>query len=432
MQPKIRAAVSRRKLLAGLVLGPLALSGCLPVRQGGASQGRVVIVGGGFGGATAARLLRQQAPQLDVTLVEPSRHFYTCPFSNLVVAGLRPISDIRQDYTGLMAAGVRHVRRRAIDIDPVSRQLVLDDGSRLAYDRLILSPGIDLRWDAIEGYDATAAEQVPHAWKAGPQTLLLRRQLEAMPEGGAVIISVPDNPYRCPPGPYERASLIAHYLSRHKPRAKLLILDSKDRFSKQSLFMNAWQSQHADRIEWVGLSGDGRVVRVDPARREVETDFASRHRASVLNVIPPQKAGQVAARLGLVDATGWVPVNPETFESRRAAGVYVVGDACIAAPMPKSGFSAGMQARSAVAAIIADLTGQSVTAPGLSNICYSLVAPDYAISVGGQYHVDGGELLLTAGTDHLSPLQASMPLRRSEALAASGWYRATTAEIWGH
>jgi len=432
MKQRNISAVSRRTLLAGLMLSPLLLGGCRRMLSGRPSEGRVVIIGGGFGGATAARLLRQQAPQLDVTLVEPANRFYTCPFSNLVLAGLLPLQAIAQDYAALIRAGVRHQRQQALDIDPIRKQVILDDGTRIEYDRLIVSPGIDLRWDAIEGYDAAAAERVPHAWKAGPQTLLLRRQLEAMPDGGSVIISVPANSYRCPPGPYERASLIAHYLSRHKPRSKVLILDSKDRFSKQALFTSAWKDLYGDRVEWVGLSDDGKVVRVDPARREVETDFSSRHRAAVLNVIPPQQAGRIAVTAGLTDASGWVPVDPHTFESRHAAGIHVVGDACIAAPMPKSGFAAGMQARAAVANIVGELTGQDVAAPQLSNICYSLIKPEYAISVAGQYGVDQGVLTLRPGTDHLSPLEASPRLRQLEAHSAEGWYRAATTEIWGH
>ncbi|MET3999717.1 NAD(P)/FAD-dependent oxidoreductase [Marinobacterium sp. MBR-109] len=432
MKQRNISAVSRRTLLAGLMLSPLLLGGCQHMLPGRPSEGRVVIIGGGFGGATAARLLRQQAPQLDVTLVERANRFYTCPFSNLVLAGLLPLQAIAQDYATLIRAGVRHQRQQALDIDPIRKQVILADGTRIEYDRLIVSPGIDLRWDAIEGYDAAAAEQVPHAWKAGPQTLLLRRQLEAMPDGGSVIISVPANPYRCPPGPYERASLIAHYLSRHKPRSKVLILDSKDRFSKQALFTSAWKDLYGDRVEWIGLSDDGKVVRVDPTRREVETDFSSRHRAAVLNVIPPQQAGRIAVTAGLTDASGWVPVDPHTFESRHAAGVHVIGDACIAAPMPKSGFAAGMQARAAVAAIIGELTGQDVAAPQLSNICYSLIKPEYAISVAGQYEANQGALVLRPGTDHLSPLEASPRLRQSEARSAESWYRAATAEIWGH
>jgi len=431
MSRKTLTALSRRKLLAGLMLSPWLLSGCGSERPRPASQGRVVVVGGGFGGATAARLLRQQAPELEVMLIEPAERFYTCPFSNLVLAGLRPLDSIAQSYAGLVRAGVQHLRQWALDIDPVKRQVVLADGRRIEYDRMILSPGIDFRWDAIEGYDAAAAERVPHAWKAGAQTQLLRRQLEAMPDGGNVIISVPAMPYRCPPGPYERASLIASYLSRHKPRSKLLILDSKDRFSKQALFMSAWESLYGDMLEWVGLSDDGRVVRVDPQRREVETDFASHHRAAVLNVIPPQKAGQIAARAGLVDASGWVPVDPDTFEARQAAGIHVIGDACIAAPMPKSGFAAGMQARVAVTAVINALTGQDRPPPPLSNICYSLVQPEYAISVAGQYRVEEGALALVPGTGHLSPLQATLRQRQAEALSAEGWYRQVTGEIWG-
>lgn len=424
------ASVSRRELVKGLLLSPLLLGGCSFVPRRSATA-RVVVIGGGFGGATAARELRRSAPQLDVILVEPAARFYTCPFSNLVVAGLIPLQRIEQTYGALVRSGVRHLRQQAVDIDPVGQYVVLADGGRVEYDRLILSPGIEMRWDAIEGYDAAAAEQVPHAWKAGAQTLLLRQQLEAMPDGGQVIITVPANPYRCPPGPYERASLIAHYLSRHKPRSNLLILDGKDRFSKQALFMSAWKKLYGERLEWVGLSDDGNVVRVDPQRREVETDFSTRHRAAVLNVIPPQKAGFIAARSGLVDDSGWVPVDPLTFESRLAPGIHVIGDACIAAPMPKSGFAAGMQARAAVTAIVAELTGEVLPAPALANVCYSLVKPGYGISVSGQYAIEEGAMALRAGTAQLSPVDASSALRQAEADSAEGWYRNVTGQIWG-
>lgn len=390
---------------------------------------RVVVVGGGFGGATAAKYLKRSAPNLDVTLIEPNKVFYTCPFSNLHLAGMRTMESIGHNYDELRQMGVRVLHTTAQDVDPVSRKVSLGDGGSISYEKLLLSPGIDIRWNAIEGYDEAAAELVPHAWKAGDQTRLLRKQLEAMDDGGLFVLSAPANPFRCPPGPYERASLVAHYLSQHKPRSKVLILDSKDNFSKQGLFTQGWRDVHGDRIEWVGLSGDGKVVRVDAAKREVETEFGTRHKASVLNVVPPQKAGFIADRAGVTNESGWVPVDPVTFESTQVKDIYVVGDASIAAPMPKSGFAANTQGKVAAAAIIAALEGTPVLEPTWANTCYSLISPDYGISVAGVYQIRDGEIKETSGG--LSAGDASPATRRLEAEYAFGWYNAIAQDTWG-
>ncbi len=423
---------SRRTLLKGLgaaSLLPLA-SGCGTKSGDSASGPRVVVVGGGFGGATAAKYLKRFWPDLQVTLVEPKAVFYTCPFSNLVLAGERSMDSIAHNYDELTNRyGVRVIHARAEDVDPVAHSVTLDTGDTLAYDRLLLSPGIDIRWDALEGYDRAAAELAPHAWQAGEQTLLLRRQLEAMDENGLFIITAPADPFRCPPGPYERAALVAHYLVRHKPRAKVLILDAKDNFSKQGLFTNSWQEVYGDRIEWVGRSGDGRVQRVDAARREVETEFGSRHRASVLNVIPPQKAGFIADRAGVTDASGWVPVNPHTFASTQVENIYVVGDATVAAPMPKSGFVASTQAKVAAAAIISSLAGTPRLDARWVNTCYSLINPEYGISIAHVYDVQNEQIAIASGG--LSPVTAPDTTRRLEAQYAYSWYDAITQDTWG-
>ncbi|MBN9341632.1 MAG: NAD(P)/FAD-dependent oxidoreductase, partial [Comamonadaceae bacterium] len=337
---------TRRTVLASA----LALPAFVHAR---AEAAHVVVVGGGFGGATAARYLCLRAPGVRVTLVEPAERFHTCPFSNLYLAGLRTWDSIGHGYAGLRAAGVEVVHARAEDVNTAARTLRLSSGQTLRWDRLVLSPGVDMRWNALEGYDEAAAKRAPHAWKAGPQTLLLRRQLEAMPDGGRFVMAIPDNPFRCPPGPYERAAMVAHYLKRHKPRSKVLLLDAKDSFSKQALFQQGWKALYGDMIEWVKQSDDGQVLRVDAARLEVETAFGTRHKADVLNVIPPQKAGFIAERAGVTDASGWVPVKAESFESRRVAGIYALGDATIAAPIPKSGFAANTQGKVAAAAIAA-------------------------------------------------------------------------------
>lgn len=424
---------SRRDLLKlmGLASALPMLGACSTLGGTGSKKlsARVVVVGGGFGGATAAKYLKRSAPGLEVTLIEPKKIFYTCPFSNMVLAGMRPMESIGHNYDELRQLGVNVIHTTAQDVDPVSRTVSLGDGSSIRYEKLLLSPGIDIRWNAIEGYDQAAAEKVPHAWKAGDQTLLLRRQMEAMDDGGVFILSAPANPFRCPPGPYERASLVAHYLSQHKPRSKVLILDAKDNFSKQGLFTQSWREVHGDRIEWVGLSGDGKVVRVDADRREVETEFGTIHKASVLNVVPPQKAGFIADRAGVTDESGWVPVDPVTQESTQVRDIYVVGDATIAAPMPKSGFVANAQGKVAAAAIIASLEGRPVLEPTWANTCYSLINPEYGISVAGVYKVRDGVIAEVSGG--LSASDASLTTRRLEAEYAVGWYNAITQDTWG-
>ena len=420
--------VSRRAVLGGAVAGALALPAVVRAR---AASARVVVVGGGFGGATAARHLKLRAPDLRVTLVEPARRFHTCPFSNHYLAGLRDWDSLGHGYDGLRAAGVEVVHAAAEDVDAGGRSLRLSTGQRLRWDRLVLSPGVEMRWDALEGYDEAAAELAPHAWKAGPQTRLLRRQLEAMDDGGVFLMAIPDNPFRCPPGPYERASLVAHYLKRHKPRSKILLLDAKDNFSKKALFEQGWQALYGGMIEWTGLSGDGQVLRVDAPARRVETAFGRVVRASVLNVIPPQRAGRIAERAGVTDASGWVPVKAETFESQRVPGIYAVGDATIAAPMPKSGFAANTQGKMVAAAIAADLAGQSPPTAAYLNTCYSLVGPDWGISVAGVYRAERGRVVEVPGAGGVSPLDAGAAFRVAEARHGAAWYDAISADIWG-
>lgn len=426
-------ALSRRTLLKGLGAASLLplVSACSSTGLSSSSAGRVVVVGGGFGGATAAKYIKRFNPSIDVTLVEVNRKFYTCPFSNLVLAGERSLDAIAHDYTELKEVyGVRVIHARAEDVDPVAHTVRLSTGNTLAYDRLVLSPGIDFRWNAIEGYDEAAAQLAPHAWKAGPQTTLLRQQLEAMEDGGTFIMTVPDNPFRCPPGPYERASLVAHYLSKHKPKSKVLILDAKDSFSKQGLFAQGWRELYGDRIEWVSLSNDGKVTRVDAERLEVETEFGTRHKADVLNVIPPQKAGIIAERAGVTNAGGWVPVKPQTFESEQVEDIYVIGDASIAAPMPKSGFSANAQGKVVAAAIVASLAGFDPVNPVWSNTCYSLLSPDYGITVADVYRLENNQLVAAPGGG-VSPIEASADFRKAEADYAHGWYEAIAQDTWG-
>ena len=391
---------------------------------------RVVVVGGGFAGATCARFLRRADARLDLTLVEPNPTFTACPFSNEVVAGLRDIREQHFGYQAIGAEGIKVVQAAATGIDPSGRQVHVAGGDSLPYDRLVLAPGIDFRWEAIPGYDQAAAEKMPHAWKAGEQTLLLRRQLEAMPDGGIVVMAVPANPYRCPPGPYERASLIAYYLKTQKPRSKVLILDAKDTFSKQRLFTDAWKQLYPGLLEWVSLSQGGKVISVDPGTNTVSTDF-EQYKAAVANVIPPQRAGRIADLAGVADRTGWCPINPVSFESQLQPNIHIIGDAAIAGAMPKSAFAANAQAKVCAAAVATLLKGGTPTEPVLLNTCYSLVAPDYAISVAGVYRPKGGQLTDVEGAGGTSPPQAPPQTRAREAQYAEAWFRTITNEVFG-
>lgn len=386
--------------------------------------------GGGFGGASVARQLRRLDPAIQVTLVEPNARFITCPFSNEAVVGLRDLDSLTFSYAGVVKAGVTMVQDSAAAVDPDRREVTLATGGKLAYDRLVLAPGIQLRWNAIEGYDEAASALMPHAWAAGPQTLLLRRRLQEMPDGGTVIIAVPDNPYRCPPGPYERASLIAWFLQKNKPRAKLLILDAKEKFSKQPLFQEAWDTLYPGIVKWVPGSQSGRVVRVDAKAGKVFTEF-DEYAPAVANIIPPQKAGQLAIDLGLDAGKGYCAVEPASFESRVRPGIHLVGDAIIAGAMPKSAFSANSQGKVCAAAIVALLRSKPVAEPILLNTCYSVAGPDYGFTIAGVFHPTAEGLTEIEGSGGISPLKAPPEVRRQEALYAESWYATITSEIFG-
>jgi sulfide dehydrogenase [flavocytochrome c] flavoprotein subunit len=418
---------SRRVLLGGAAASVAAAMLAAP-RVRAQARPRVVVIGGGFAGASCARALTRLAPDLAVTLIEPETSYIACPFSNAVLAGLRGIDAQTFDYEGL--DGIALLRKRAVAVDAERRRVRLDDGTDVDYARLVLAPGIELNFDALPGYHMAAAEIMPHAWKAGQQTLLLRDQLAAMPDGGTVIISAPANPFRCPPGFYERASLIAHYLKTAKPRSKLIILDAKDAFSKQRLFVAAWEELYPGLIEWVPLSAGGRVTEVDPATRTLTTEFGS-HEADVANVIPPQRAGVIARAAGVADQTGWCPIDPVTFESRLRPGIHVIGDAAIGGAMPKSAFSANAQAKACVAAVAALLMEQEPVQPKLINTCYSLVAPGYGISIAGVYQPRDGLLAEVEGAGGTSPLDAAKDVRELEAAYAEDWFRTITSEVFG-
>jgi sulfide dehydrogenase [flavocytochrome c] flavoprotein subunit len=407
---------------AALALGALGRSRPVAAK----TSGRVIVVGGGFGGATCASYLRRFDPSIEVTLIEPSARFVTCPFSNTVLGGLNSLDSITHSYDVLREKrGVQVVHDVVTAADPSGKSVTLKSGKTLSCDRLVLAPGIALNWNAIEGYDEKAAQAMPHAWQAGEQTLLLRKQIEAMRDGGVVIIAVPSPPYRCPPAPYERASLIAYYLKETKPKSKILILDANDDFPGRELFLEAWAQLYPGMIERVGAA---RVARVDPKAMTAHIASGQTFRGDVVNVIPPQQAGEVAHRAGLTGSDGWCRVSPRSFEGSRFPGVHVIGDACAAAPMPKTGFAATAQAKVVAAAIVAGLRGEKPPEPIITSSLYSLISPKYAISEVAVYRIEGDQLRQVAGG--ASPKEASKQFRLKEANYAVSWYKAITSDAF--
>jgi NADPH-dependent 2,4-dienoyl-CoA reductase/sulfur reductase-like enzyme len=429
--------LNRRTLLGAAVAVPIASAISAPWVARAQGAGRLVILGGGFGGASAARFARDVFPSLDVTLIERSQRFTTCPYGNLVLAGRRDIQSVTFGYEGLAAKGVKVVHASAEAVDADARVVRLAGGAQIPYDRLIMSPGIDLRWNAIDGYDEAASAIMPHAWAPYLQPVtLLAQQLHAMPQGGVFVMTIPDNPFRCPPGPYERISMVADYLKRKNPTAKIIALDAKNGFSKQPLFQDAWKELYGAMVEWRGASDDGKVVRVHASTKEVETEFGQRVKGDVINVIPPQMAGKIARDAGLAVESGWCPVKAESFESARAPNIYVIGDASIAAPMPKSGYVANSQAKQAVASAAASMLGGAPPTATYFNTCYSHVGEDYGISIVGVFRANGGKLVEVEGSGGISPRNATMQdarrveQRRLEAHYADGWYETITKEMF--
>lgn len=423
------ARANRRKLLKAVAAGAAAAFVPAPsIAQGGGAD--IVVIGGGFGGASCARALRQVAPKLRVTLVETNPIFTAMPHSNAVLAGLTDLKQQQFGYDRLKADGVAVVFASASGVDAEKRTVTLSDRSSLTYERLVVSPGIAFRSDAIPGYDAAAMAKMPPAYYRGGEIALLRRQLDAMEDGGAVVISSPVNPARCPPAPYERASLIAYYLKKAKPRSKVIILDSKESFTMQKLFESAWQDLYPGMIEWIGLSQGGELTEVDVNSMTLATDF-DKVTAAVANIIPAQKAGPAAEIAGVADRTGWCPVDPVTFASRLQPHIHVIGDAAIAGAMPRSASAAHSQGEICATAIAALLSGGEIATPTLSSSCYSLIAPDYAISQKGAYRPAGDQYVEAAGGIVLSPLKASREQRSSEAQEADSWFRGLTGSVFG-
>jgi sulfide dehydrogenase [flavocytochrome c] flavoprotein subunit len=421
---KVTGAATASLISASWPMGVLA--------KAGGAKSRVVVIGGGYGGATCAKYIRKLAPGVEVTLVEQNKQFVTCPFSNTVIGGLKRIEDITHSYDKLSQRhGVTVINDLATDIDAAKKTVKLKGGKTLSYDKLVVSPGIEFIWNKIEGYDEKASEIFPHAWKAGPQTLLLRRQLEGMKDGGTVIIVAPDNPYRCPPGPYERASLIANYFkTSNKAKSKIIILDPKDKFSKQSLFVNGWEAMYPGMIEWVSKSAGGTVVRVDTKGKMVENNNGFTYEGDVINVVPPHRAGTIAQKAGLADKSGWCPVDQRTFESKIHKDVHVIGDSALAGKMPKSAYAAGSQGKVCAAAVVADLGGLKMPEPSYVNTCYSFVGPEYGISVAAVYRITDKGITPVKGAGGGSPKEVDETFRNMEAVYAQGWYDSTVADMF--
>lgn len=417
----------------------LSLLGFPHLAIGQGKGGKVVIVGGGTGGATTAKYLRKMDDSIEVTLIEKNEHYYTCYMSNEVIGGDRDLESIKFGYDGLKSHGVNVVIADVTGIDADAKKVKTAD-KEFDYDKLIVSPGIDLKWDTIEGYDESVAAEIPHAWKAGEQTRLLRSQLEAMADGGTVVIAPPPNPFRCPPGPYERASQIAHYLKHNKPKSKILILDPKDAFSKMGLFTQGWKDLYGyetdnSLIEWKGGAEESGVVKVDAATRTVTTQWGDNIQADVLNIIPAQTAGQIAINAGLADDKGWCPVDLRTFESTLVKDVHIIGDASMATGMPKSGYAANSQGKVCAAAIVAALNETEMADPSYINTCYSIVGKDYGISVANVYELgtdkDSGKPKINSLSGGLTPKDASAEDRKREVEFAYSWFENITQDIFG-
>jgi len=411
----------RRLLLqaAALAMAARAAPGC------GASRARVVVVGGGFAGAACALSLRRIDATIDITLVDPEANYVSCPMSNAALVGWRSMASIEVSRAGLARAGIRIAMGRVVGIDVALQSVRLADGSTMPYDRVVVAPGIRFLWNTPEGYDEAASKRMPHAWVAGAQTELLARQLRAMDDGGVVAISVPGGLMRCPPGPFERASVFAAWLQKNKPRSKVLIFDANNHFPQQETFSAAWKELYPGKIEWIPSTDGGAVTRVDVRSTTLHTGSGA-HRVAVANVIPPQAPAQLAVDTSLASGHGWCPVDPLTFESTLVRKVHVIGDACIAGAMPKSASAAYSHALQCARSIAALLQGHEPPQAELDSVCYSLLAQDRALSIHGRFAVNGGAI---ESLPLPSPTRA--PSATEEAALAQQWYQRLVADSFG-
>ncbi|MCV6607449.1 MAG: NAD(P)/FAD-dependent oxidoreductase, partial [Campylobacterales bacterium] len=381
-----------------------------------------------FGGATTAKYIKKFSPETEVILINEKEHHHTCPFGNTVIAGLNKIDYIKHGYKTLEKKyGINMIYQKAKKVDGDAKVVILENGDKIPYHKAVVAPGIDFKYE--KGYTKEAEKHSPHAIIAGEQTEILHKQLTEMKDGGTYVMVAPALPFRCPPGPYERISLVAHYLKNNKPNSKIIILDQKNEFSKEKLFKQGWDELYPDMIEWRGDEFGGKVLSVDPVKKILVTEDEE-VQADVLNYIPNQKAAQIAFDSGLV-RNDWCPVNRLTFESTLVKDVYVIGDAALATRMPKSGFSANSQGKIAALQITRTLYGKPiVTPPKLANTCYSLLAPDYGITVAAVYEAFEDEIKKVEGSGGLSPMKASKEYRLLEAQYAVGWYQNQTADVF--
>lgn len=414
----------------GLILGASTATLALPTYLRAQDKPKVVVIGGGAGGATAAKYLAKDSNgALDVTLIEENDEFTTCFFSNLYLGDFRDWDSITHSYDELVSRyGIKKVTDRATAIDRAAKTVSLGDGSTVPYDRLVVSPGIDIIYDSVPGYSEAAAEIAPHAWKAGSQTRLLKEKLDALEEGQNIVMLAPPNPYRCPPGPYERVSMMAHVLKeKGLTDSKIFVIDPKETFSKQALFQEGWDKHYPGMVEWYGPDVHGGVVGVDVEAGTVETDLDT-FEGTLLNIIPAQRAGAIAIDAGLAGENGFCPIDAASMRSTMDEAVFVIGDASIAGDMPKSGFSANSQAKVAALHIRADLT-QSQTFPALySNTCWSLIDADDGIKVGARYEPQDGKITSIEG--FVSQPGEDAELRRSTYEESIGWYEGIVADMF--
>lgn len=424
--------VSRRTV--GKLIGGASAMATLGLPRFAIAQAaaKVVVIGGGAGGATAAHFIKKDGgAAVDVTLVEAKRSYSSSFFSNLYLGGFRPYASLNHDYTNLSKLGIKMVYDRAVSVDPAKKIVQFSGNKTLAYDRLVLSPGIEVKYESIPGYSKLAAGSVaPHAYDtSGPAKLQLGALLSALPNGSTIAMVMPNNPYRCPPGPYERACMIAHYLKTKKPKSKLVILDPKKAFSKQPVFMEAFDKYYKDIIE-LNLTtdiDDFAVANFDLTGREIRTKSGKTVKFSIANVIPQQRAGEIAQKAG-VTSGDWVPVNPETMQAKAHADIYVLGDATVAAEMPKSAFSANSQAKVAASQILADVAKKAKFPARFRNTCWSLVAPDDCVKVGANYAAKDGKFDPSGA--FVSQKGEDAGLRKQNYAESIGWYDGIISEMF--
>jgi NADPH-dependent 2,4-dienoyl-CoA reductase/sulfur reductase-like enzyme len=418
--------LGRRTFLGAAAAASATLAAPILAAQG---RPRVVVIGGGAGGATAARYIAKDSQgAIDVTLVEPSRIYYTCFFSNLFIGGFQELDDLGFNYRTLATDyGINVVHDWAAGVDRDAKTVSLGGGAVLPYDRLIISPGIDFVEDSVPGWSVADQEVMPHAYKGGTQAAVLRAQVDAMPEGGTFVMVAPPNPYRCPPGPYERISMVAHRLTEVNPTAKIIIVDPKESFSKQALFEEGWQTHYPGMITRIGPDFGGANVSVNPETMEVDAD-GEIIKADVANIIPAQKAGRICELAGVTDGN-WAPVLPATMQSRIDPNIFVLGDASAQGDMPKSGYSANSQAKVAAMVVRGELTGSQVFPARFSNTCWSLIATDDGVKVGAAY--EPTEEKIASVSSFISQTGEDADLRRQTYEESLGWYAGITSDMFG-